>query len=70
MARIAKIRATFTLMPENYEWLKQLANQTGIPMSLFLDSMLTGVRVSVKDGVNDREAMSMAFEQIAKGIRK
>lgn len=70
MSRVAKARATFTIMPENFEWLKQLSQQTGIPMSLFLDSLLTGARASVKEGASEREAMSVAFEQIAKGLRK
>lgn len=70
MPRITKKHATFTISPENYDWLKQLSEQTGIPMSLFLDSLLTGARASVKSGASEREAMSMAFEQIAKGIRK
>jgi len=70
MSRIAKTRATFTLTPENYDWLKRLAVNSGIPMSLFIDSILTGTRASMKDDTSEREAMSMAFEQIAKGIRK
>lgn len=70
MARIAKTRVTFTITPENEAWLRQLAAQTGIPMSLFIDSLLTGSRASLKDGTSEREAMSMAFEQIAKGLRK
>lgn len=70
MARMAKVRVTYTISPENDEWLRHLSKQTGIAMSLFIDSVLTGSRVSQKAGVSDGEAMSMAFEQIAKGIRK
>lgn len=70
MARALKRKATFSLSPENYEWLQRLSENTGISMSLYIDSILTGSRVSQKDGVSDGEAMSMAFEQIAKGIRK
>ena len=69
MARSLKKHATFTLSPENYEWLQQLSKNTGISMSLFIDAILTGSRTSQKDGVSEREAMSLAFEQIAKGIR-
>lgn len=70
MAKELKIRMNITLMPDNAKWLQQVSKQTGIPMSLFIDSVLTGMRASVKEGITEREAMSMAFEQIAKGIRK
>lgn len=70
MERELKTRMNFSLMSDNANWLQQMSKKTGIPMSLFIDSMLTGMRVSVKEGVTEREAMSMAFEQIAKGIRK
>lgn len=70
MERELKIRMNITLMPDNANWLQQMSKKTGIPMSLFIDSMVTGMRVSTKEGVTEREAMSMAFEQIAKGIRK
>lgn len=70
MERELKTRMNITLMPDNAKWIQQMSKKTGIPMSLFIDSMLTGMRVSTKEGVTEREAMSMAFEQIAKGIRK
>ena len=70
MERELKARMNITLMPDNANWLQQMSKKTGIPMSLFIDSMVTGMRVSTKEGVTEREAMSMAFEQIAKGIRK
>ena len=70
MARALKRKVTFSLSPDNYEWLQRLSENTGISMSLYIDAILTGSRVSQKDGVSDGEAMSLAFEQIAKGIRK
>lgn len=70
MARSLKKHATFSLSPENYEWLQHLSEGSGISMSLFIDSLLTGSRSSLKDGVSKGEAMSLAFEQIAKGIKR
>lgn len=69
MAKQNKEKVSFTLMPENMEWIRSLTEKTGISMSLFIDSILTGVRVSMQEGVSEREAMSMAFEQVAKGLR-
>lgn len=65
-----KSRINITLSEENVQWLKQLTEKTGIAVSLFIDSMITGTRMATKDGMTQREALSMAFEQIAKGIRK
>lgn len=70
MDKELKVRTSITLTKDNLDWLKQLTKQSGIPMSLFIDSMVRGMRATVKDGLTEREAMSVAFEQIAKGIRK
>jgi hypothetical protein len=70
MARVAKKKVAFTISPENVDWLQQLSETTGISMSLFIDSFLSGARMSTKEGVSEREAMSTALEQIAKGIGK
>jgi len=70
MERELKARMNFTLSADNANWMKQLCKQSGIPMSLFVDSLITAMRASVKEGISEREAMSMAFEQIAKGLRK
>lgn len=69
MAREPKKKVAFTLSPVNYEWLQGLSASTGVSMSLFIDSFLSGARLS-RQGSNDQEAMKMALEQIAKGIRK
>jgi len=70
MARALKKHVTFSLSPENHDWLRRLSEGSGISMSLFIDSLLTGSRASLKDGLSEREAMSLAFEQIAKGIKR
>ena len=70
MARANKQKATFTLMPENMEWMRGLSDKTGVSMSMFIDSLITGVRVTVDQGISEREAMSIAFEQIAKGLKR
>ena len=67
---MAKVRINITLSQENADWLKQLSKQSGIPMSIFIDSLLMGTRVSIKDGLTEKEAVSMALEKVAKGIRK
>lgn len=69
MSPTVKKRITFTTLQENYEWLRKLSLQTGIPTSLFLDSLVTATRATIKDGVSEQEAMSIAFDQIAKGLR-
>ena len=69
MSRQIKSRMNITVSEENVVWLKQLSKQSGIPMSLFIDTLLTGTRMSLKDGLSEREAVSMALEHVAKGIR-
>lgn len=69
MARALKKKVTFTLSPENFDWLQLLSEKTGISMSLFIDSFLAGARISTKDGSSEREAMSTALEMITKGMK-
>lgn len=69
MEKDQKIRMNFMLNPENAIWLRNICKQSGISMSLFMDALLTGARYSVKEDVNEREAVSMALEHIVKGLR-
>lgn len=70
MARANKQKANFTLMPENIEWMRGLSDKTGVSMSMFIDSLITGMRVTIDQGISEREAMSIALEQIAKGLKR
>jgi len=65
-----KIRQNLNLSKENVVWLKELSKKTGISMSLFVDTLLTGTRMSLKEDGNEREAVSMALEQLAKSMRQ
>lgn len=69
MAKTNKTKVSLTLMQENMDWVRYLTENTGISMSLFIDSILTGIRVTMKGDVGEREATSIAFEQIAKGLK-
>ena len=64
-----KMKASFSVSIENFEWLKELSARSGTSMSLFVESMLTGARASI-EGFDEREAMSMALEQMAKGLKR
>lgn len=64
-----KMKASFSISIENFEWLKKLANQTHTSMSMFVEAFLTGARVST-EGADEREAMSIALEQMAKGLKR
>ncbi len=69
MEKDKKIRMNFMFNTENAMWLRNICKQSGISMSLFMDSLLTGARYSLKEDVNEREAVSMALENILKGLR-
>ena len=69
MEKDNKQKATFTLTPENLEWIRALSKSSRVSMSLFVDSLITGMKASMKQGVSEREAMAMGLEQIAKGLR-
>lgn len=69
MPKAKKEKLSFTLLPENVEWIRSLSEKTGFTMSLFVDSLLTGVRMSMKEGVSEREALSIAFDQLSKGLK-
>lgn len=69
MKKEPKIRMNLTITASNANWLRQLCQGSNIPISLFVDSLITAMKESSKDGKTEREAMAMAFEQIAKGLR-
>lgn len=70
MARELKARINITLTQANATFLKQFTENSGVATSLFIDSLITGVRASFKENVTESEAMALALEQIAKGIRR
>lgn len=70
MKKEAKTRINFSLTKDNVEWLRKVCGGSGIPMSLFIDSLITGMRSSLKENVTENEAMALALEQIANGMRK
>lgn len=67
---MVKQRINITMSQDNLEWLKQMTKTAGLPVSLFIDSLILGMRTSFKDGLTQREAISVALEQIAKGLKK
>jgi len=70
MAKELKDRASFTLTKENLDWLRRMTEASHIPMSLFMDALLTGIRSATESGASEREALAIAFEQVAKGMRR
>ena len=70
MARELKARINVTLSQDNARFLKQLTEKSGVATSLFIDSLITGVRASLTKNATEDEAMAMALEQIAKGLRR
>jgi nucleosome binding factor SPN SPT16 subunit len=69
MSKELKQRLSFTLTKENVDWLRNISEISHIPMSLFMDSMLSGIRAASDSHASEREAMAIAFEQVAKGMR-
>jgi hypothetical protein len=63
-----KERLSFTLTKENVVWLRRITDSSHISMSLFMDAMLTGIRSQAEGHTSEREAMAIAFEQVAKGM--
>lgn len=70
MARELKARINITLSQDNARFLKHLTEKSGVATSLFIDSLLTGVRASFTENSTESEALAMALEQIAKGLRR
>ena len=69
MPKKNKVKASISISVENYEWLKQLATKTHTSMSMFIEAFLTGARTTA-EGVSEREAMSMALEEMAKALKR
>jgi len=69
MTKVNKVRVSLTLSVENENWLRSISQSSHISMSLFMDSMLSGIRAGSDGHTSEREAMAIAFEQVAKGMR-